>query len=358
MFLFESGLSGLCNRSEEIYFLAMAELPYYFEKHHKPVVSDREREMSEWQIVPWEERKLGAVLDLWGKVFGDRQYDFQIDEASFRSRVLEHPSFDPEGALLARAGEEVVGFVLVVAPEEGDTGYLSVVMVDPSAQGQGIGCALLERAEAFLIDRGKEEVRVGYRGNPISFATGADVRTPAYYFLLNRGFRNDGSLSLVMKLDLADFEWRDEIDGFIEENRARGIHFGLCGAEHREALCEFMEEVFPGGWEASVKRGLEGDPPYPVLIATDGARVVGFTGPVRVGEGGRGGFTGIGTHPECRRGKIGTVLFHLLCAEFKKRGAVYDILHTGVRNPAQNIYFGAGFKMMHLVDYCLVKRLT
>lgn len=52
------------------------------------------------------------------------------------------------------------------------------------------------------------------------------------------------------------------------------------------------------------------------------------------------------------------VLFHLMCAEFQKRGAKFGTLHTGLRNPAQEIYFRAGYRVRHLVDYCLVKRLA
>ena len=160
-----------------------------------------------------------------------------------------------------------------------------------------------------------------------------------------------------METTFAEFELREEIEGFIEKNRSRGILFGMCEAGHRDALCGFMEALFPGGWEASVKGCLDGDPPYPVLIATDGPAVVGFAGPIRVGKDGSGGFTGIGTHPDYRRGKIGTVLFNLMCAEFKKRGMVRNTLHTGLNNPAQEIYFGAGYRVRHLVDYHLVKRL-
>ena len=58
-----------------------------------------------------------------------------------------------------------------------------------------------------------------------------------------------------------------------------------------------------------------------------------------------------------RRNKIGTVLFPLQCAELKKRGATHRVLYTGIGDPAQSICFGAGFRVLHLVDYSLVKRL-
>ena len=286
-----------------------------------------------------------------------RKYDFRIDEGGFRQRVLAHPDFDPEGAFTAKAEGRIVGFVLAVAPRAGETGFLSVLVVDSDFHRSGIGGRLLDAAEGFLTGCGKTEMRIGYKGNPITFATGVDMKTPAYTFFLNKGFRNRGSVSLFMETTFAKFELRDEIRDNIEDNRARGILFGYCEARHREALCEFMEALFPGGWEASVKSSLDGNSPYPVLIATDGPAVVGFAGPVRVGTDGRSSFTGIGTHPDYRRGKIGTVLFNLMCEEFKKRGVARNTLHTGLNNPAQEIYFGAGYRVRQLVDYGLVKRL-
>ncbi len=308
-------------------------------------------------IAPWNDEDLEPVIDLWQRVFADRKYDFHMDEAGFRQRVLAHPDFDPEGALIARMDARVVGFVLAVAPGPGETGYLSVLMVDSGFRQKGIGGMLLDAADGYLAGREKSEMRIGYKGNPISFATGVDMKTPAYTFFLNRGFRNRGSASLFMETTFAEFELREEIEGYIENNRSRGILFGMCEAGHREALCGFMKALFPGGWEASVKGCMDGDPPYPVLIATDGPTVVGFAGPAHVGKDGSGGFTGIGTHPHYRRGKIGTVLFNLMCAEFKKGGVARNTLHTGLNNPAQEIYFGAGYRVRQLVDYGLVKRL-
>lgn len=313
--------------------------------------------MSTFSISSWKDEDLAQVMDLWQRAFADRKYDFRMDEAGFRQRVLAHPDFDPEGAITAKVEGRVVGFVLAVAPGPGEAGYLSVLVVDSDFRRSGIGGRLLDAAEGFLTGCGKTEMRIGYKGNPITFSTGVDMKTPAYTFFLNHGFRNRGSVSLFMETTFDEFELSEETKAYIEENRSRGILFGYCEAGHREALCEFMEALFPGGWEASVKSSLDGNSPYPVLIATDGPTVVGFAGPVRVGTDGRSSFTGIGTHPDYRRGKIGTVLFNLMCEEFKKRGVARNTLHTGLNNPAQEIYFGAGYRVRQLVDYGLVKRL-
>ena len=313
--------------------------------------------MGTFLIAPWKDEDLAQVMDLWQRAFADRKYDFRMDEAGFRQRVLAHADFDPEGAFIARVDNRVAGFALAVAPGQGETGYLSVLMVDSDFRRKGFGGRLLNAAGEFLAGRGCTEMRIGYKGNPITFATGVDMKTPAYTFFLNQGFRNRGSVSLFMETTFDEFELREEIEDYIDDNRSQGVLFGLCDAGHREALCAFMVELFPGGWEASVKGCLDGEAPYPVFVATDGPAVVGFAGPVRVGQDGSGGFTGIGTHPDYRRGKIGTVLFNLMCAEFKKRGVARNTLHTGLNNPAQEIYFGAGYRVRQLVDYGLVKRL-
>ena len=308
-------------------------------------------------IRPFEEDHLDAIIRVWRRAFAGRVYDFQIDRAGFVENVLESQAYRPDGCLVALNGNGPVGLALASVPDEGDTGYLSALLVDPGWQGRGIGSRLLAGTEDSLRASGVQVLGVGYRGNPMSFCIGVDLSTPAYRFLLNRGFRNRGSESLFMTRDLRDFELTDRIQVYIEENAAQGVTFGLCDEAHRPALCGFMEEQFPGGWEQSVKGSLDVKPPYPVLVATSGPDVLGFTGPIRVGPDGRTSFTGIGTRPDYRRRKIGMVLFHLLCSEFKRRGGVTSSLHTGLRNPAQEIYFSAGYRVRYLVDYSLEKQL-
>ena len=304
---------------------------------------------------PWNRAFDTGIVDLWHEVFSGRRYDFEMDHRKFET-VTSGSSFSAEGAQVATKDDRVVGFVLATDTDE--LAFLSVLMVHPDFRRQGIGAGLLRRSEDFVRSRGKEEIRVGYKGNPVSFATGADVSTPGYYYLLNNGYRNDGSLSLFMDLTFDRFEWRDEIDRYISENNTNGIRFSLCGDEHRDGLVNFMSAAFPGGWEASVNARLVGDPPYPVMVAAKGKRVIGFAGPIRVSDGGVGGFTGIGTHPDFRRRKIGMVLFNLRCAEFKERGATRNTLHTGLHNPAQEIYLGSGYRVRTLLDYSLIKKLV
>ena len=302
----------------------------------------------------WNRTFDAGILELWQDVFSDRLYDYKMDQGKLDS-VTSGPTFSAEGALVATVADRVVGFALATSTD--DRAFLSVLMVHPECRRKGIGVSLLNRSETFVRDQGKQEIWVSYKGNPTSFTTGADVSTPGYYYLLNNGFRNDGSLSLFMDLDFDHYEWRKEIDRYISRNKSNGVQFSLCSADHRDSLIEFMSEVFPGGWESSVRGQLEGESPYPVMVATEGKRVVGFAGPIRVSDNGLGAFTGIGTHPDYRRRKIGMVLFNLMCAEFKRRGATRNTLHTGFHNPAQEIYLGSGYRVRTLMDYNLVKRL-
>ena len=308
-----------------------------------------------YEIASFDEQNLESVLDTWQKVVS-HPYGSGIDETAFYERVLSNPDFDPNGMPIAKINGKTIGFALAIAPKNGLAGFLGLLVVDSSHRQKGIGTSLLENVERFLKSRGKAKVRAGYR--LVSLIDGVDVAMSGYRFLLNRGFRSRGSLSLFMQMDLDAFEWSEEASGFVESNKANGIAFGLCDGSHRKSLCQFLEGLFPGGWVVSVKRAIEESPPYRVCVATRGSQVIGFAGPMRVHADGRGGFAGIGTHPDYRRRGIGTVLFQLMCAEFKKRGAKYSTLLTGLHNPAQEIYFGAGFRVHRVIDDTLAKHLS
>ncbi len=84
----------------------------------------------------------------------------------------------------------------------------------------------------------------------------------------------------------------------------------------------------------------------PVAAAIRNGKIIGFTGPLRVQESGRGYFAGIGIHSGYRGFGLGNVLFHTLCRTLKEMGASYMTLFTGETNPAGQIYSKAGFKIV------------
>ena len=302
-------------------------------------------------VEPLAADDIPAVLAIWEATASGVEYD-QTDADRFGRKVFDNPRYERAGALVARVDEAVGGFALAATSEDRTTGHLCALMVEPQRQRGGIGSALLARAEGFLAGQGVEGVHAASEESPIWFSMGVNVASPAYYFLLNRGYRSTDAAQIVMEIDLSEFALNPQIEEYAADNRRQGIEFALCGAEHSEALLEAT------GHDPGVAEILSGEPPYSILVATKGDDVVGWSGPIWPVPGGRGAFSGVWTHPDYRRRKIATILFNLMCVEFKKGEAAYSNLYTGLQMGAQEVYFEAGFKAKYVVDSSLTKRLA
>src|SRR5262249_43011214 len=91
-----------------------------------------------------------------------------ISPARFTRQVLLDPNFQTDGALVARADGDVVGFCLALArrvPLENaapdwDQGYVTLIAVRPALQRQGFGSTLLESSEQWLRAQQRKSVGV------------------------------------------------------------------------------------------------------------------------------------------------------------------------------------------------------
>jgi GNAT superfamily N-acetyltransferase len=120
--------------------------------------------------------------------------------------VMAKPYFDPAGLILAEEEGQPVGFVhAAFGPNQRETlmsksvGVVCILVVRPTFRKRGIGAELLNRAEAFLKERGATTINAGmmrpltpfwfglYGGSDLSGILASD--TDAAPFLDKRGFK-------------------------------------------------------------------------------------------------------------------------------------------------------------------------
>jgi mycothiol synthase len=87
----------------------------------------------------------------------------QVTLDEFREEALLAHDFDPTASFVADRDGEIVGFVVSLRWEEDDppAGYVSILGVDPAAQGEGIGTSLLFSAFRAFAEGGLREVVLG-----------------------------------------------------------------------------------------------------------------------------------------------------------------------------------------------------
>lgn len=114
--------------------------------------------------------------------------DFTPD--AFELVNFSQPYFDPHGLILAHHEGKCIGMVHAgFGADETrsrlsqDVGIICAVMVHPNYRRQGIGRELLQRAEAYLTDRGAQQIQAGE----------SNGRDP-FYFGLYGGARPSGFL--------------------------------------------------------------------------------------------------------------------------------------------------------------------
>lgn len=110
-----------------------------------------------------------GLMEVWDQAFKGRGAVPIPHGALLEGHVFAKPYFDPAGLAIAHDGGRVVGFAHAGfgpnADESGlavENGVVALVAVAPAHQRQGVGSALLRRAEDYLRGRG---ARVLYAGS-------------------------------------------------------------------------------------------------------------------------------------------------------------------------------------------------
>jgi GNAT superfamily N-acetyltransferase len=215
-----------------------------------------------WQprVVPYRPDVSPAIVEVWNAAMGDA---FPLDAALLRQNTIDDPQFDPAGAWVACAhdGPHLIGACIAKVAREPlgsaglltDRGWVSAIVVHPSAQRRGIGTALLRQAEAFLRGRGRRLAVLG--SDPGHFFPGVPVGTRALEFFAARGYRMRGDA----------YDLRRSLRGYCTPRAVTSALAGHPDVEIRplrrgeeHALLAFLDAHFPGRWRYDVGRFLAG----------------------------------------------------------------------------------------------------
>jgi mycothiol synthase len=91
---------------------------------------------------------IGGIVAVNNRAFLDHPEQGAMTEEGFAS-LADHPWFNPDGVLVAKAGEHVAGFC-ITKREGGRIGEIVVIAVDPAHQHSGIGRDLVQAGSGVL----------------------------------------------------------------------------------------------------------------------------------------------------------------------------------------------------------------
>lgn len=317
----------------------------------------------EWRAEPMTGQDLMAATALWNRCCGPGKLVYQpLDPDTFRAVLVEPVPGVSKINRVVRYGGQVIGYAAGTYKDQGEQGYVTIVLVDEGYRRRGIGTALLKQVEADLRQLAGSRLNrfevIFF--NPVALnwivpgtpshdhpnSPGVDVACDGYLFLKNQGYRDIVyQNSYYQPLD--DYRYPEEIQMRLQRLAEQDIHIAIYDPAIHYGMEELLDDLGSEDWRQIVMTNIAPDgPQHPVIIVEHEHKVCGFTGPISVQPSGRGYFAGIGIHSAYRGRGAGKVLFSALCLNLKTIGASFMTLFTGETNPARNIYEAAGFKIV------------
>lgn len=301
------------------------------------------------------------VIKLWNNSCNENFLYKPLKEEVFRETF-----FKCKGNYICINNEEVIGFangvyrkdLLPGEKYEDVPGYITMVIVKEDKRRLGIGRNLVEETENYLRNEGKKKVRIDFF-NPINLpwyipnsnnhdhpnAPGVDIKGDGYEFFKAIGYR-ERTQEVSMYRQLKEFTLGEKMKSKEIELQKNEIVIEYYNKDKHYGLEDFFDNLKNEYWRKDILDNLSLEKPYPFLIAAYNNKICGFAGPLQIEESGRGRFCGIGVEPNYEGKGIGKLLFFKLCNSFKKEGAEFMSLFTGINGNARKMYADAGFNVI------------
>lgn len=288
------------------------------------------------------------IVQLWNETLATDP----VTMMRFRNQVLLDANFDPSGLRLAYQDGSLVGCVYAVrrllpmvgTDLEPGNGWIPFFFVKKDHQRQGVGATLME--DAFEFFRQNSVGKVSFAAYaPNYFVPGIDAHLypGGYEFLVQNGFDVQYS-PVAMDRNLVGFEIPHDVRAEQEQRESEGYSFSFAEDKDLHEAIQFATKTFNPDWGRAIREGvLQGLPLSNILVARDGARLVGFCL--------FGGYEGIperfgpfGVDPDQQGKKLGKILLYKCLAAMQAQGLHGAwFLWTGETSPAGHLYKRAGF---------------
>lgn len=318
------------------------------------------------EIIQFKNDHIQEVIKIWNDSCGTDMVYKPFNDNDFINKFLKNPHFSYEGTFVAIEEKKIVGFAnglykknfLSGETYENSPGYITFVLVDKAYRRRGIGKALLNKVEEFLINNGKRQLDIIFF-NPINLqwyvpgtdehdhpnAPGVDFDSAAYKLFQNCNYK-DKAKQNSYHLNLDKFSLSEKVIGTLENLKTKGISIEYFDPLKHSGFNELFDDLKNEYWRIEIIGETQTKNPRPILVASDNGKICGFTGPLDVQPSGRGYFAGIGVDSSYGGMGIGTALFFKLCENLRNEGASFMTLFTGENNPARKMYETAGFDIV------------
>ncbi len=237
--------------------------------------------------------------------------------ARFAKWLFADPDFDVEtgeGAWVAEAGGEVVGFLRVIRRvfpndllgTEDERGWIPAMGVAPEHQRCGVGAALLERGIAFLRERGVKQIWIcGNTGSAPGYlcpGVDRDAYPSGLAFFQKHGFVIDHD-AVAMARSIIDLNFDQYHADAWAKGTTEGVRVEPLRPQTMREFLAFLRPALPGDWSAAARAKINTGALDEVLLAFLDDEVVGYC----QWEGEH--FGPFGVRPDVRGKRIGAKLF-------------------------------------------------
>ncbi len=294
---------------------------------------------------------ISECVDIWNSYVESGDVVFKpIDQQRFEKLFVSEKSYT-QISVGVKDEKGVGGFGFANFAPNATVAYITYIGVRKDLAGKGVGKTLLAEIESKLqqANPALEKIELVFY-NPCQLSwyipnaaphdhpgvPGVDMNSAAYSFFAKNGYV-DYAIQNAYYLPLEKYEYPADIVQRIDGLKEKGIDICYYDNDKNFGFPEFFDNIKNEGWRKQVLSQLDKD----IVIASDGGKVVGYTGPLTLSPEGRGMFCGIGVHTEYRQHGIGKILFASLCKGLSEKGAGYMSLFTGTTNPARIIYVRA-----------------